>query len=69
MDRTGQLRLHRDPDAEARLNQRPYRVTDDEGLKMVALVDRSLAAFGIGDVLDALAGQLLAHQNEHGELP
>jgi hypothetical protein len=37
-------------------------------IALVAEVDRSHAAFGIGDIFDVFTDELIVHQDETGEL-
>lgn len=68
MDRTYTLMLHRDERVGALFEAQLYRVTD-EGVELVAEVDRSYSALGVGDVFEAFTDQVIVHQDEHGELP
>jgi hypothetical protein len=68
MDRTYTLKLHRAERVGALFDAQLYRVSDD-GVELVAEVDRSYSALGIGDVFEAFTDQVIVHQNEHGELP
>ena len=68
MDRTYQLRLHRDERVGALLAAQLYRVTDDGGLKLLADVSDDMSA-GIQRVFELAVSELLDHQEEHGELP
>ena len=68
MDRTYTLMLHRDEREGALFEAQLYRTTGD-AVQLVAEVDRSHSALGIGDVFEAFTDQLIVHQDEHGELP
>ena len=69
MNRTYQLRVHRDERVGALIEAQLYRTGDDGELTLVAEVDTSYAALGIGDIFDALTDHLIVHQDEHGQLP
>lgn len=70
MDRTYQLILHQDERTGARVEASLWRVTADGGLKLVAAMPETIHAYGIGDVFEELADQLIVHQDEHGgQLP
>jgi hypothetical protein len=69
MDRTYTLTLHRDERVGALIEARLHRLTDDGGVALVAVVDGSYAAFGVGHILEALTDELIVYQDEHGELP
>jgi hypothetical protein len=68
MDRTYTLRLHRDERVGALFEAQLYRMTGD-AVELVAEIDRSDSAVGIGDVFEVFTDQLIVHQDEHGELP
>ncbi len=68
MDRTYTLKLHRDERVDALFEAQLYRMTDDV-VQLVAEIDRSHSALGIGDVFAAFIDQMIIHQDEHGELP
>lgn len=68
MDRTYTLKLHRDERVGALLEGELYRVSDNGG-QLVAAVDRSYSAMGVGDVFEAFVDQMIIYQDEHGELP
>jgi hypothetical protein len=69
VDRTYQLQLHRDDRPGAQLVAQLYRVTDDGGLKLVADIDASYAAFGVSGAFEHLAAALITHEDARGELP
>ena len=68
MDRTHSLKLHREERVGALFEAQLYRVSGD-AVELVAEIDRSDSALGIGDVFEAFTDQLIIHQDEHGELP
>jgi hypothetical protein len=68
MDRTYQLRLHRDDRVGASYQAQLYRVTDDGGLKLLADVSDDMSA-GIQRVFELAVSELIDHRDEHGELP
>jgi len=68
MDRTYQLRLHRDERVGALLKAQLYRVTDDSSLKLLADVSDDVSA-GLQRVFELAVNELLDHQEQHGELP
>jgi len=68
MDRTYQLRIHRDDRVGASIEAQLYRVTNDGGLKLIADVSDDLDA-GIQRVFDLAVTALIDHQDERGELP
>ncbi len=69
MDRTYTLTVHREERVGALLTARLYRVHDGGAAALVAEIDQSYAAFGIGDVFERLIDQLIDHQDQAGELP
>jgi hypothetical protein len=69
MDRTYNLKLHRDERVGALLQAQLYRITDDGRMKLAAEVDDSHSALGIGDVFEAFPDQLVIYQDKHGQLP
>jgi len=68
MDRIYTLKLHRDERVGALMEAQLYRMADDEA-ELVAEVDRSHSAFGIGEVFYSLIDQVIIYQDEHGQLP
>jgi hypothetical protein len=61
--------LHRDERVGALIEAQLHRLGDDGRLTLVAVVDRSHSAIGIGDVFEAFTDQLIVHQDVHGERP
>lgn len=68
MDRVYTLKLHRDDRVAALFEAQLYRVSDDVE-ELVAEIDRSHSALGIGDVFYSFVDQVIIYQDEHGELP
>ena len=68
MDRAYALKLHRDERVGALFEAQLYRVSGDV-VQLVAEIDCSHSALGIGDVFEIFTDQLIIHQDEHGELP
>lgn len=70
MDRTYQLRLHRDDRPGAFYEAELYRVTSDGGLDLVAeVVPDDHEASDIIDLFRYLGAELSVDENELGELP
>ncbi len=67
MERTYIVKLHQDERVGAMIAAKLYRVTDEDGLQLVAEVHR---AGGPGAIFEAFAEQLIIHHDERGgELP
>ena len=69
MDRTYTLTLHRDERVGALIEAQLYSHTENGQTALVADIDRSHSAIGIGDIFEALTDQLIIYQDDHGELP